>query len=211
MPSAAKLAQQALPKSLQEPARRAATAVLAGRSRQKAAALGGDVRLHIGSGFLPLDGWVNLDMVGPPVDLAWDLRRGLPFADGALTAVFSEHLFEHLPFEAGVAVVSESVRALRSGGVFRVAVPDAGLLLRSYAGTDDPEWACSREHAMEAVNALFYEHGHTTMYDEELLVHLCRLGGLTDVRACRFGDSLIDPAPDTTGRRDGTIYAEGVR
>ena len=140
-----------------------------------------------------------MDLAGASVDLTWNLKRGIPFPDATVTAIYSEHLYEHLPIDAGLAVARAAVRALRPGGVFRVAVPDAGLLLRSYAGTDDEEWALSRPTRMQSVMSLFYENGHTTMYDEQLLTALCELAGLTDVTARQFGESVID-GPGTRQR-----------
>ena len=37
------------------------------------------VRLHLGSGGNNLVGWMNMGLVGADADLAWDLRRPLPF------------------------------------------------------------------------------------------------------------------------------------
>jgi predicted SAM-dependent methyltransferase len=212
---ALKRAKQLIPHRVRYPLRKAATVAMRRNARAKTTkVLSGrqPVRLNIGSGFSPIDGWINIDLVGAPVDLAWDLERGLPFPDGSVDAVYSEHVFEHFPIAQALALTRDAVRALRPGGVFRVAVPDAGALLRSYAGTDDEEWALSRATRMQAVMSLFYEHGHCTMYDDELLVTLCELAGLADVETRVFGESRLDDAvPDSEHRRIGTIYVEGIK
>jgi predicted SAM-dependent methyltransferase len=214
-PGAIKVLKRLLPHGVRTPLREAVTALQRPGSQRKAQRLvagGAPVRLNIGSGFKPITGWTNMDLAGASVDLAWNLKREIPFPDGTVAAVYSEHLYEHLPIAAGLSVTRDAVRALRPGGVFRVAVPDAGLLLRSYAGTDDEEWALSRPTRMQSVMSLFYENGHTTMYDEQLLTALCEVAGLADVRARRFGESVLDgPAPDSEHRRSGTLYVEGVK
>jgi predicted SAM-dependent methyltransferase len=214
-PAAIKVLKRLVPHGVRTPLREAVTALQRPGSRRKAqrlVAAGAPVRLNIGSGFAPIAGWTNVDLAGASVDLAWNLKRPIPFPDATVTAIYSEHLYEHLPIAAALSVTRDAVRALRPGGVFRVAVPNAGLLLRSYAGTDDEEWALSRPTRMQAVMSLFYENGHTTMYDEELLTALCTVAGLTSVQARQFGESAIDgPAPDSEHRRSGTLYVEGIR
>jgi predicted SAM-dependent methyltransferase len=203
-----------VPPAARGPLRALATALVAPRARRRARELLGrpPVRLNLGSGLAPIAGWTNVDLLGPPVDLPWNLARGLPFPDGTVDAIYSEHLFEHLGLDTARRLMAESVRALRPGGVIRVAVPDAGLLLRSYAGTDDEDWALSQPTRMEAVMSLFYEHGHRTMYDAELLIALVAGAGARDVRAMAFRESRLGSAvPDSELRRDGTLYVEGIR
>jgi predicted SAM-dependent methyltransferase len=170
-----------------------------------------DLRLHLGSGFLPKEGWIDVDLAGAPANLVWNLKHGIPFADGTVDAVFHEHLLEHLDLRAGFDLSRECHRVLKPGGVLRVAVPNAGVCLRSYAGTDDPDWARSQPTPMLAVQALFYEHGHRAMYDEQLLVEVLVAAGFDDVAPREFGDSRISPCPDTEVRRDGTLYVEGIK
>ena len=98
------------------------------RRRAETAAQGRDLRLHLGSAWQPKEGWFNVDLVGHPVDLAWNFAHGLPFPDGSAEAIFHEHLLEHLTLEAAAKLIEESHRVLRPGGVMRIAVPDAGRI-----------------------------------------------------------------------------------
>src|ERR1043166_166312 len=56
-------------------------------------------QVNIGCGSNPTPGWINLDVVSYPGVYFWDCRAGLPFSDGAVAAIYSEHFFEHLDFE----------------------------------------------------------------------------------------------------------------
>jgi predicted SAM-dependent methyltransferase len=189
------------------------TAVLKPKARRRLAKLreSPELRLHLGSGFLSKDGWIDVDLAGAPADLVWNLKHGIPFETGTVDAIFHEHLLEHLTLQQGFQLTRECHRALKPGGVLRVAVPNAGACLRSYAGIDDPAWAQSRPTPMLAVQALFYEHGHHAMYDEQLLAEVLAAAGFVEAAAHEFGDSRLDPPPDTEVRRDGTLYVEGVK
>jgi predicted SAM-dependent methyltransferase len=182
------------------------------RERRRAAALAGQggLRLHLGCGGERKAGWVNIDLLGDPVDVAWNLASPLPFATGSVAAVFHEHLLEHLPLAAGDGFMGECCRVLAPGGILRVGVPDAGKLVRSYAG--DREYLEARHPdrptALLAVQELFYWHRHTAMFDTDTLALFFRANGFPDPQEREYGDTELDQAPDTERRRDQTLYME---
>jgi predicted SAM-dependent methyltransferase len=188
------------------------TGLVRGRERRKAeaAASKADLRLHLGCGGERKAGWINVDLVGDPVDLAWNLARPLPFGTSSVRAIFHEHLLEHLPLEAGDAFMRECFRVLRPEGILRVGVPDAGRLLLSYAG--DREYLENlhpdRPTALIGVQELFYWHRHCAMYDTDTLELLFRAAGFPNPRERSFGDTDMDQAPDTERRRPETLYME---
>lgn len=209
------LLKNAVPVRYRGTARLLLTDMLAGRERRKARTVGGmdELKLHLGSGAEHKEGWVNIDLVGDPVEIAWDLTKPLPFDTGSATAVFQEHLLEHIPLTAGNRLMQECHRVLKSGGVLRVGVPDAGKLLMSYAG--DRHYLEARHPgrptAMLAVQELFYWHRHLTMFDAETLAFMFRATGFPDPRECSFGESKLDQPPDTERRRAQTLYMEAVK
>jgi len=168
----------------------------------------GTAKLHLGCGWVHKDGWVNVDLFATSADIVWDLRHGIPLPDDSVAAIFHEHMLEHLSLRDGHLLARECLRVLAPGGVLRIGVPDAGLCIDSYAGKADPDWASSRPTGMLAVQSLFYEHGHRSMWDGETLTRALLAAGFADAQHAKFGESWIEPCPDSEDARDGTLYAE---
>jgi len=188
-------------------------------------------RVNIGCGDHPTQGWINLDVISHPGVYFWDCRSGLPFSDGTVAAIYSEHFFEHLDLKSEARpFLRECLRCLQPGGVLRIVVPDAGAYLRAYSGpweplanmrplycTDsgwcDPWLGQVYQTKMQFMNAIFrqgYEHRYA--YDAETLLLVMREAGFADGVVQQFGVS-IDPkmAPDSNERRTESLYVEGIR
>ncbi|HXW38516.1 MAG TPA: methyltransferase domain-containing protein, partial [Acidimicrobiales bacterium] len=196
-------------------AKQVATNLVAPRARRGAAARqgGARLRLHLGSGGNNLPDWVNIDLVGAHADVAWDLRRPLPFADGTAEAVFLEHVLEHMTVEEGMVVLRNCRRVLRVGGIVRVGVPDAGLYATDYAeghGTLE-RLRPGRPTRMLALGEVFQEHGHLSAWDGETLCLVLTESGFEGATVRPGGSSRIEPAPDSPARIPETVYAEAVR
>src|SRR3954469_12089756 len=119
---------------LRQRAKVSATRLVHPRTRRQVRELlasGAPIRLHLGSGGHPIEGWVNIDVLGMEPDLYWDLRSGIPFPDGSAAAVFLEHVAEHFPLADVLDMLEECRRVLAPGGVIRLGVPDFGRYLRS--------------------------------------------------------------------------------
>jgi predicted SAM-dependent methyltransferase len=169
------------------------------------------LKLHLGSGTVRKDGWINIDLLPDKVDVPWNLARGIPFPDGSVDAILHEHLMEHLTLSHGHALARESHRVLRPGGVLRIGVPDAGAVVQSYAGNWDEEWARSAPTGMIAIQKVFYDHGHRAQYDGQTLMLLLRAAGFSEVSRHAFGEGRLQPNVDSPHRKDGTLYVEAVK
>ena len=106
------------------------------RSVRRSLASQKSCRVNIGCGKNPIQGWINLDVVSHPGVYFWDCRSGLPFSDGAVAAIYSEHFFEHLDLKSEARpFLRECLRCLQPGGVLRMVVPDAGAYSASLQRT----------------------------------------------------------------------------
>lgn len=82
------------------------------------------MRLNLGCGNLPRDGWVNHDrqMCAPCVDIAHDLdETPWPWADNSCSAIRAVDLLEHL--SNFITFFNECWRILQPGGTIIVRVP----------------------------------------------------------------------------------------
>jgi predicted SAM-dependent methyltransferase len=213
---ARRAAQLVIPQELRVPVRRFLTDAVRVRERRKVSTLASryPLQFHLGSGAAPKSGWVNIDLVGDPVDLAWNCERRLPFGDATVDALFHEHLLEHLPLKSGLDLTIDCHRLLKPGGILRVGVPDVARYLRSWLD-QSYEFVESvrpgRPTPFLAVQENFYSCGHRTLYDFETLALLCRAAGFEVIEQRDFGDSRLSPCPDSEHRRSETLYVEAVK
>lgn len=188
-------------------------------------------RVNIGCGGNPTRGWINLDVISHPDVHFWDCRLGLPFADRAATAIYSEHFFEHLDLETEARpFLRECMRCLQPGGVLRIVVPDVGAYLQAYRGpwevlanmrpldrTADG-WRDRRlgwvyQTKMQFMNAIFRQRTeHKYAYDAETLALVMREAGFNNPIVQQFGISM-DPkmASDSNERRTESLYVEAIK
>lgn len=160
-------------------------------------------KLHIGAGHNHLPGWLNTDRDPNSGAIYLDAAEPFPFEDATFDYLYSEHLIEHLPYEAGLSMLEECRRVLKPGGRIRIATPDmeriVGLL---YALPGDVEeryarWltesyfpeAVGDRWAVYAINQVFRGWGHQFLYDQKTLGALLEKVGFTAVRPRPFGQS----------------------
>ena len=154
-------------------------------------------------------GWVTLD-ISEKSDLFWDLRKGIPFPDNSIDLVYSSHLLEHMPYEAGQALLEESRRVLKPGGEISICVPNARLYIDAYVGAqplpdnhDFWEPALVSREGLDLVNYIAYMGGaHACLFDQESLLARLKRAGFSAVAARSFDASI-----DLPEREFESIYA----
>ena len=196
------------------------------RWQLRRARLAGLAYLDLGCGPNVHENFINLDYLWHPrIDVCWDVTRGLPWADGSLQGIFSEHCLEHFTLATAVPLLRELRRALRPGGVVRLIVPDGELYLRAYLSQSggnrseqfpyqaseavDPLWT-----PMTSVNRVFYQDreslfGHRVIYDYAMLATLLTQCGFTKITKRSFREGA-DPELliDSPSRQVESLYVE---
>ena len=189
------------------------------------------ILLNLGSGVLGRPGWVNLDIA--PGDLEgyyqYDCRKSLPFRDGTVNGIFSEHFFEHLDYtEELPLLLAECMRVMAPGSVIRIIVPDGEKYLKAY---NDPGWDSLRtlrelrqdgsdkyfknryQTKIELVNTVFRQgYQHKWIYDFENLKWLLESAGFTHVKREAIGHSRNpDLAIGREDRAHESLYVEATK
>jgi predicted SAM-dependent methyltransferase len=176
------------------------------------------LRLHLGCGSKYKSGWINVDL-HQDADLQLDVRENLPFGEGTVSMIYSEHFFEHLEYPTEVLhLLRESMRVLEPGGTFSVGVPDAEETLFQYAQGQLPAllqgWSQDKNlqwfppwvwtTPMHCIN-FFFRQGreHKYAYDFETLARVLKEGHFVDIKRRDF---QLDT--DSEDRRDGTLYVD---
>lgn len=89
-------------------------------------------RLNLGCGGKRMEGYVNCDLFSSPaVDEAFSLDS-IPYADGTIAAIHSEHALEHLPRAKAELAPVEWARVLKPGGELLLKIPDLELCCSSF-------------------------------------------------------------------------------
>lgn len=161
-----------------------------------------DLCLNLGSG--PSKGtgpWINVDESGS--DINWDLRRGIPVEDCAVSEVYSSHFLEHLEAVDLQNLVREIVRVLRPGGYFMISVPDARKFVEAYLAGRDLEdrsgwFKCDylvTGTSIDQLNYVAYLGGqHRQLFDYDGLREFLLQSGFSQVERREPNDELDLPS-----------------
>jgi predicted SAM-dependent methyltransferase len=211
-----RLTKRLIPLSLRNEVQRRLTDMVRVQSRATARRLARrrPLQLHLGSATTPREGWVNIDMFGHPVDLAWNLNHPLPFSGGTVDAIFHEYVLTCFPPREALNLITDSYRLLRPGGILRISVADPEQYVRAWLERDAAflgEVSPGRPTPLIAILDVFYSYTNRWMYDFESIALLCNAAGFTRVEQRTFGDSRIVPCPDGEHRRRGSLIVEAIK
>ena len=175
--------------------------------------------LDIGCGPNSSPDFVNLDYAWKPqIDVCWDLTvNRLPFGDNSFSGIYSEHCFEHIPFESFQKNMKEIYRILKPNGIFRLIMPDGELYLDIYAkrknGSDEQmPYEEGYISPMHRINGIFRNHGHQCIYDFEMINIILKDAGFNSIGREKFNEGKDkNLLRDNAWREDESIYVEAIK
>jgi predicted SAM-dependent methyltransferase len=157
--------------------------------------------------------WLNTDIEPQPGEAYLDATKPFPIPPCVLSYIFAEHLFEHLSYNDGLAMLRECHRTLKPGGKVRLATPNLLRLIRLFqdAKTDEmrnyidgkvlfisrglkaenPAETLPQTISPECVilNYELKEWGHQFVYDPHTLRESLQRTGFQDIKEFAPGES----------------------
>jgi hypothetical protein len=128
-------------------------------------------RLNLGAGKTVLEGY------DPRDGAQGDVLFPLPDAEGSVDEIRASHVLEHFGHQEVVTVLRDWVRALKPGGVLKIAVPDFAAVVERYqAGDDIPVQGYVMGGQTDARDF------HRTIFDREVLMEAMKAAGLVALR-----------------------------
>jgi hypothetical protein len=156
-----------------------------------------------------------------------DIVEGLPIPDGSAAGVYASHVLEHLALEDCRIALRNTFRMLKSGGTFRLLVPDLVGLVRFYlvrVERGDPEschWLMRatelgserREGVLKSLITSFRTSKHLWMWDANSLSAELERVGFVGIRQWQFGDSpdRLFSLVEEKARFDGSCALEALK
>lgn len=164
----------------------------------------------------------------------WDARYSIPIADGAVSAIYSSHLLEHLDREVAQNLLLDCYRVLKSGGVLRVVVPDMYLISKSYVSivdrladkqlgpADRVDFLAGKIPASDVSSAVAGEYydpdprrqrlfGHRWMYDRWSIRAALQRAGFQQVRECSYREGLTPDLDQLDCRPANSLHVEAIK
>lgn len=158
-----------------------------------------------------------------------NILNGLPgIRDNSSDAVYCSHVLEHLPYYDLQKALSNTYKILKTGGVFRLVVPDFEVYVNTYIKSKEngDKGAChtlifstlmaeeTRDHSLsEKFARLFGNSKHLWNYDFDSMSLELDKAGFKDIRRAVFSDStnLAFLDVEDIGRWDYSLGIECVK
>src|SRR5262249_54496828 len=131
-----------------------------------------DLKINLGAGLTAYEGWISVEFT--EVDAADDRDWWRYFVPNTVSNVLSEHVWEHMTAEHGLAAARCVHKYLQEGGCFRVAVPDRNHPSPEYHDDCKPDP---------------FILGHKEFYDKNQMVDLLMSAGFSKVTPIEWWDS----------------------
>jgi predicted SAM-dependent methyltransferase len=91
------------------------------------------LKVHIGTGEINLQGWINIDARNfPHVHIVSDDMKLSEFSDNSIDEIYLCHILEHISYKNAEIFLKNLHNKLKSGGIIRIAVPSFDSIIKIY-------------------------------------------------------------------------------
>lgn len=132
------------------------------------------------------------------------LEHGVPFEDETVDIIYSSHVLEHLFREEAERLLRDAFRALKRGGLIRIAVPDVEYAFQLFQQG-------AKEQALEyffSVSRAGYLNHHHYMYDFDLLKMILEKTGFAQIERRKFREGSVPDIDILDNRPEETLFVE---
>jgi GT2 family glycosyltransferase/predicted SAM-dependent methyltransferase len=148
--------------------------------KQTVVEAGEGLRINVGCGRFPLNGFVNIDReaeVEP--DVVCDVTD-LPYDVGTVDEIYAGHILEHFDWYEGEKVLGYWYSLLKPGGKISVSVPDFDVFAAQYLEKKTPE--AMREMNDTYIYSYKQKSPHRYAYSAGLLEEVMGSAGFVDLK-----------------------------
>jgi SAM-dependent methyltransferase len=205
---------------------------------------GNGLRIQFGCGFHAPAGWRNFDASPtlrferlPLLGRAYvrngqrfprnvefgDIVKGLPLPPASCAVIYASHVLEHLSLNDFHTALNHCFELLKSGGLFRLVVPDLEALANRYLSSREAsaakafmeETSLGVAHRTRGVRGLMSlwlgNSSHLWMWDFKALQLELSDAGFVDVQRCTFADNPLFREVEQQERFINSVAVQGRR
>ncbi len=131
-----------------------------------------------------------------------DIVSGLPITDNSCKGVYCSHILEHLSLEDFRLALKNTYKILKTGGYFRLVLPDLEYAITNYVNDSSPdaaydflrETSLGREERSRGLKGFVSEwlgnSQHFWMWDYKSIAQALENTGFIDIRRAALGDAV---------------------
>ena len=149
-------------------------------------------KLQLGAGGNDPAGWLNTDIAPRGEEVYLDATQRYPFPDGSFQYIFSEHMIQAVPWEAGLAMLKECFRVLAPGGKLRIVAANLAKFVQLLNPDADAQrfiaaklrlqgWRKTPVAGVYIFNLQMRDGGTQFLYDAPTLRKSLELAGFTQI------------------------------
>ena len=140
----------------------------------------GKVYINLGSGGKTGSEFINVDTrVLPNIHHISDITNLHFFPDNSADMIYACHVVEHIPRSLLLSTLSEWKRVLKSGGIFRFAVPDFDALVEIY--NESGKSVVAIENQLMGQDAPY--HNHCSIWNRSYAEQILKKVGFISIQA----------------------------